>query len=118
MVALIKAAQLLLSLSILIFLHELGHYLAARRFNTRVEKFYLFMNPGFSLFKKQIGETEWGLGWKPKIVPEDGMATYARLLREHFAHSPSAGPPAGPSAESSAEGGTGESAATSEEPVS
>ena len=65
MVALIKAAQLLLSLSILIFLHELGHYLAARRFNTRVEKFYLFMNPGFSLFKKQIGETEWGLGWLP-----------------------------------------------------
>ena len=47
MVALIKAAQLFLSLSILIFLHELGHYLAARRFNTRVEKFYLFMNPRF-----------------------------------------------------------------------
>lgn len=65
MVALIKAAQLLLSLSLLIFLHELGHYLAARRFNTRVEKFYLFMNPWFSLYKKQIGETEWGLGWLP-----------------------------------------------------
>ena len=65
MVALIKAAQLLLSLSILIFLHELGHYLAARKFNTRVEKFYLFMNPWFSLYKKQIGETEWGLGWLP-----------------------------------------------------
>jgi regulator of sigma E protease len=65
MVALIKAAQLLLSLSILIFLHELGHYFAARKFNTRVEKFYLFMNPWFSLYKKQIGETEWGLGWLP-----------------------------------------------------
>ena len=65
MVALIKAAQLLLSLSLLIFLHELGHYLAARRFNTRVEKFYLFMNPWFSLYKKQIGDTEWGLGWLP-----------------------------------------------------
>lgn len=65
MVALIKAAQLLLSLSILIFLHELGHFLAARKFNTRVEKFYLFMNPWFSLYKKQIGETEWGLGWLP-----------------------------------------------------
>ena len=65
MVALIKAAQLLLSLSLLIFLHELGHYLAARKFNTRVEKFYLFMNPWFSLYKKQIGETEWGLGWLP-----------------------------------------------------
>ena len=65
MVALIKAAQLLLSLSILVVLHEFGHYWAARAFKTRVEKFYLFMNPGFSLFKKQIGETEWGIGWLP-----------------------------------------------------
>ena len=65
MVALIKAAQLLLSLSILVVLHELGHYWAARALKTRVEKFYLFMNPGFSLFKKQIGETEWGIGWLP-----------------------------------------------------
>mgnify|MGYP001942814953 FL=1 len=65
MVGLIKAAQLLLSLSILVVLHELGHYWAARAFKTRVEKFYLFMNPGFSLFKKQIGETEWGIGWLP-----------------------------------------------------
>ena len=65
MVALIKAAQLLLSLSILVVLHELGHYWAASAFKTRVEKFYLFMNPGFSLFKKQIGETEWGIGWLP-----------------------------------------------------
>ena len=54
MVALIKAAQLLLSLSILVVLHEFGHYWAARAFKTRVEKFYLFMNPGFSLFKKQF----------------------------------------------------------------
>ena len=65
MIALIKGLQLLLSLSILVVLHELGHYLAARYFKTRVEKFYLFMNPGFSLFKKQIGETEWGIGWLP-----------------------------------------------------
>ena len=65
MVALIKAAQLLLSLSILVVLHEFGHYWAARAFKTRVEKFYLFMNPGFSLFKKQIGDTEWGIGWLP-----------------------------------------------------
>jgi regulator of sigma E protease len=65
MVALIKAAQLLLSLSILVVLHEFGHYWAARIFKARVEKFYLFMNPGFSLFKKQIGETEWGIGWLP-----------------------------------------------------
>ena len=65
MIALIKGLQLLLSLSILVVLHELGHYLAARYFKTRVEKFYLFMNPGFSLFKKQIGRTEWGIGWLP-----------------------------------------------------
>jgi regulator of sigma E protease len=65
MIALIKITQLLLSLSILVVLHEMGHYLAARYFKTRVEKFYLFMNPWFSLYKKQIGETEWGIGWLP-----------------------------------------------------
>lgn len=62
---LIKIAQLLTSLSILIVLHEGGHYLAARLFKTRVEKFYLFFNPWFSLFKKKIGETEYGIGWLP-----------------------------------------------------
>jgi regulator of sigma E protease len=62
---LIKIAQLLASLSILIVLHEGGHYLAARLFKTRVEKFYLFFNPWFSLVKKQIGETEYGIGWLP-----------------------------------------------------
>ena len=65
MVALIKATQLLLSLSILVVLHELGHYFAARKFGARVEKFYLFMNPWFSLYKRKIGETEWGIGWLP-----------------------------------------------------
>lgn len=65
MIALIKITQLLLSLSILVVLHEMGHYLAARYFKTRVEKFYLFMNPWFSLYKKQVGETEWGIGWLP-----------------------------------------------------
>lgn len=63
---LIKAAQLLLSLSLLIVLHEMGHFLAARWFNTRVEKFYLFFDAfGFSLFKLKRGETEYGLGWLP-----------------------------------------------------
>jgi regulator of sigma E protease len=62
---LIKAAQLVLSLSILVVLHEFGHYIPARIFKTRVEKFYLFFNPWFSLFKKKIGETEWGIGWLP-----------------------------------------------------
>lgn len=62
---LIKAGQLILSLSLLIVLHEFGHYLPARWFKTRVEKFYLFFDYKFSLFKKKIGETEWGIGWIP-----------------------------------------------------
>lgn len=62
---LIKASQLLLSLSILVVLHELGHFTAARIFKTKVEKFYLFFNPWFSLWKRKIGETEYGIGWLP-----------------------------------------------------
>ncbi len=62
---LIKTAQLLLSLSILVVLHEFGHFMFARIFKTRVEKFYLFFNPWFSLFKIQKGETEYGVGWLP-----------------------------------------------------
>jgi regulator of sigma E protease len=62
---LIKAAQLILSLSILVVLHELGHFMFARLFKTRVEKFYLFFNPWFSLFKLKKGETEYGIGWLP-----------------------------------------------------
>lgn len=62
---LIKTAQLLLSLSILVVLHEFGHFMFARLFKTRVEKFYLFFNPWFSLFKVQKGETEYGIGWLP-----------------------------------------------------
>ncbi len=62
---LIKASQLILSLSILVVLHELGHFIPAKIFKTRVEKFYLFFNPWFSLFKRKIGDTEWGIGWLP-----------------------------------------------------
>lgn len=62
---LIKAAQLLLSLSILVIFHEFGHFIAAKIFKTRVEKFYLFFNPWFSLFKFKKGETEYGMGWLP-----------------------------------------------------
>ena len=62
---LIKTAQLLLSLSILVVLHEFGHFMFARLFKTRVEKFYLFFNPWFSLFKVKKGETEYGVGWLP-----------------------------------------------------
>lgn len=61
----IKAAQFILSFSILVILHEMGHFLPAKWFKCRVEKFYLFFNPWFSLFKKKIGETEYGLGWIP-----------------------------------------------------
>jgi len=62
---LIKASQLILSLSILVILHELGHFIPARFFKTRVEKFYLFFDPWFSLVKKRIGNTEYGIGWLP-----------------------------------------------------
>lgn len=62
---LIKAAQLLLSLSILVIFHEFGHFITAKLFKTRVEKFYLFFDPWFSLFKFKKGETEYGMGWLP-----------------------------------------------------
>jgi regulator of sigma E protease len=61
----IKVLQFILSISILVILHELGHFLTARWFKCRVEKFYLFFNPWFSLFKKKIGDTEYGVGWVP-----------------------------------------------------
>ena len=62
---LIQIAQFILGLSILIVLHEFGHYLPAKWFDVRVSKFYLFFDYNFSLLKKQIGETEWGIGWIP-----------------------------------------------------
>ncbi len=73
MVILIKVIYLILSLSLLVFLHEMGHYITARWFKIRVDKFYLFFDflfplPNvlkFSIFKKQVGDTEWGLGWFP-----------------------------------------------------
>lgn len=61
----IQLGQILFILSVLVILHELGHYVAAKIFKVRVEKFYLFMDAGFSLVKKKIGETEWGIGWLP-----------------------------------------------------
>ncbi|MFC4096033.1 RIP metalloprotease RseP [Euzebyella saccharophila] len=62
---LIKTIQFFLSLSLLIVLHELGHFVPAKLFKTRVEKFYLFFDVKFSLFKKKIGETVYGIGWLP-----------------------------------------------------
>lgn len=61
----IQISQFLLSLSLLIVLHELGHFIPAKLFKTRVEKFYLFFDVKFSLFKKKIGETVYGIGWLP-----------------------------------------------------
>ena len=65
MTVLIKILQFVISLSILVIIHELGHFVFARIFKTRVEKFYLFFDPWFSLFKIKKGETEYGIGWLP-----------------------------------------------------
>jgi regulator of sigma E protease len=61
----IKISQFLLSLSLLIILHEFGHFLPARLFKTKVEKFFLFFDIKFALFKKKIGDTVYGIGWLP-----------------------------------------------------
>lgn len=62
----VQVAQLLLSLTILVFIHELGHFLAARMFGIRVEKFYIFFDAwGKKLFSWKRGETEYGIGWLP-----------------------------------------------------
>lgn len=66
MATLIMAGQLLLGLGLLVFIHELGHFLAARAFGVKVEKFYIFFDfNGIKLFSKKIGDTEYGIGWFP-----------------------------------------------------
>jgi regulator of sigma E protease len=74
----IKTLQFILSFSIIVTLHELGHFVTARWFKCRVEKFYLFFNPWFSLWKKKIGETEYGLGW----IPFGGYVKIAGMVDE------------------------------------
>lgn len=74
----VKAGQFILSFSILVVLHELGHFLPARWFKCRVEKFYLFFNPWFSLWKKKIGDTEYGIGW----VPFGGFVKISGMIDE------------------------------------
>jgi len=76
----IKAGQLLLSLSILVVLHELGHFIPAKLFGTRVEKFYLFFDIKYSLFKKKVGETVYGIGW----LPLGGYVKIAGMIDESF----------------------------------
>ncbi|MDX1603195.1 MAG: site-2 protease family protein, partial [Salinimicrobium sediminis] len=61
----IKALQLILSLSILIILHEMGHFIPAKMFGIKVEKFFLFFDVKFALFKQKIGDTVYGIGWLP-----------------------------------------------------
>jgi len=61
----IRILQFITSLSILVIIHELGHFFLAKVFKTRVEKFYLFFDPWFSIFKMKRGETEYGIGWLP-----------------------------------------------------
>lgn len=84
----VKALQLLLSLSLLIILHELGHFIPAKIFKTRVEKFYLFFDVKFSLFKKKIGETVYGIGW----LPLGGYVKIAGMIDESMDTEQMAGP--------------------------
>jgi regulator of sigma E protease len=65
MIVLVKIAQFILSLSVIVIVHEFGHFLFAKLFKTRVEKFYLFFDPWFSIFKIKKGDTEYGVGWLP-----------------------------------------------------
>ena len=74
----VKAGQFVLSFSILVVLHELGHFIPAKLFKCRVDKFYLFFNPGFSLFKIKKGETEYGIGW----IPFGGFVKIAGMIDE------------------------------------
>ena len=62
---LIQALQFVFALSLLVTIHEMGHFLAARMLGIRVDKFYLFFNPWFSLYKRKIGKVEFGIGWLP-----------------------------------------------------
>ena len=85
----IKLSQFLLSLSLLIVLHELGHFIPAKLFKTRVEKFYLFFDVKFSLLKKKIGETEYGIGW----LPLGGYVKIAGMIDESMDKDQMALPP-------------------------
>lgn len=89
MEVLIIASQLILSLAILVVLHEFGHYIPAKLFKIRVEKFYLFFDPWFSIFKRKIGDTEWGIGW----LPLGGYVKIAGMVDESMDKDQLAKPP-------------------------
>jgi len=85
----IKISQFLLSLSLLIVLHELGHFIPAKAFKTRVERFYLFFDIKYSLFKKKIGDTVYGIGW----LPLGGYVKIAGMIDESMDKEQMAKPP-------------------------
>ena len=85
----ITILQFFASLSILVILHEMGHFLPAKWFKTKVEKFYLFFDPYFSLFKFQKGDTEYGIGW----LPLGGYVKIAGMIDESFDKEQMEGPP-------------------------
>ena len=78
MEVIVKVVQFILALSLLIFIHELGHFFFAKLFRIRVDKFYIFFNPWFSLIKFRIGETEYGIGW----IPFGGYCKIAGMIDE------------------------------------
>jgi len=86
---LIMIAQFFLSLSFLIVLHELGHFVPAKYFRTRIEKFYLFFDPWFSLFKRKVGDTEYGIGW----LPLGGYVKISGMIDESMDKEQMKGPP-------------------------
>src|SRR5687767_10910568 len=86
----IMVGQLILGLSILVILHELGHFLAARAFGIKVEKFYLFFDAwNFSLFKFTYKDVEYGIGW----LPLGGYVKIAGMIDESMDTEQMAGPP-------------------------
>ncbi len=78
MTVLIQIAQFVFIISVLVILHELGHFIPAKLFKTKVEKFYLFFDYKFSLFKKKIGDTVYGIGW----IPFGGYVKIAGMIDE------------------------------------
>jgi len=84
-----KIAQFVLMISILVILHEFGHYLPAKLFKIKVEKFFLFFDVKFALFKKKIGETTWGVGW----LPLGGYVKIAGMIDESMDKEQMAKPP-------------------------